>query len=171
MKTTLFKKINDNFIETGSYIGDGIQLALNSGFSKVYSIELSDYYYKICQSRFCNLQNKVTLINGDSYFKLKELLEQEKNTNFTFWLDGHYSGGNTAFGVKEFPIMEELQTILERHMNNEIIYVDDMRILRNYDDKINTKNIIDLVKKYKPNCNINFESSIYDPEDILKIEY
>ena len=35
-----FKNKTSNFIETGSYLGDGIQLAIDSGFDNIYSIEL-----------------------------------------------------------------------------------------------------------------------------------
>ena len=44
-KETKFRKKTEQYIETGSYEGYSIQLALDSGFSKVYSIELFDKYY------------------------------------------------------------------------------------------------------------------------------
>jgi len=46
--------LNPVFIETGSYTGDGIQAALNSGFTKVISIELVPHYYNLCKKRFQN---------------------------------------------------------------------------------------------------------------------
>lgn len=176
MKTTLFKKINNNFIETGCYIGDGIQLALNSGFDKVYSIEITDYYADVCINRFKNLGDKVNIIKGDSYFKLKEFLDSRPNEKFTYWLDGHNSGGNTGFGKKRFPILEELTAILSRDVTGEIIYIDDMRVLRNLkqfheDEDINLQKILDLVNSFKKEYKISFEASPFDPEDHLVIEY
>jgi len=44
-----------------------------------------------------------------------------------FWLDGHYSGGNTAKGEKETPIMEELRQICAHPVKNHLILIDDAR--------------------------------------------
>lgn len=172
-KVKKFKKITNKFIETGCYLGDGIQLAMDSGFEEIYSIELSDKFIEICQGRF---QNNVNLIKGDSYTELPILLEKYPNDSFTYWLDGHYSGVGTGRGVKDFPIMEEIECILKREISGEIIYIDDMRILKNYNDLINTDKILDLVKKYKSEYKTYYEDSrLYSGEflkdDILVIEY
>jgi hypothetical protein len=176
MRNNLFKKINNNFIETGCYHGNGIQLALDSGFEKVYSIEITEHYSNLCRRRFQSLGDKVELIQGDSFFKLKELLDSKPNNRFTYWLDGHHSGGDTGFGVKRFPIMEELEAILSREVTGEIIYIDDMRVLKNLtqfhsDEDINLEKILNLVNKLKPGCKIWFEATPYDTEDNLVIEY
>jgi hypothetical protein len=170
MKRGLFKKKTEWFIETGSLAGDGIFLALNSGFYRIFSIELADHYYQYCVDKFKNY-DRVEIIHGDSFHKLKELLDKHPNTSFTYWLDGHYSGGDTGFGVKESPIMEELECILSRGVDSELIYVDDMRIYRNFNDEINTDNILKLIEKYKPNAKISYESTDFDAHDILVIEY
>ena len=52
MRKENFIQKTDAFIETGSYLGDGIQLAINSGFSEIYSIELGDHLYQHCQRTF-----------------------------------------------------------------------------------------------------------------------
>ena len=164
-----FKNKTSNFIETGSYLGDGIQLAIDSGFDNIYSIELSDEYYNHCSIRFSG-NDKVKLIKGDSYYELDNLIN-ESNEIFTYWLDGHYSGGNTGFGILEFPIMNELESILKSGVSGEIIYIDDMRILRDYSDSINENKIIELINKYKIDYIISYEKSIHDEKDIIVIEY
>lgn len=169
-KQTLFKKINNNFIETGAFLGDGIQKALDSGFEKIISIELSEHYANVCKRRYMS-NSCVEVIIGDSYFELQNTLEKYSTANFTYWLDGHFSGGDTAFGVKEFPIMEELEAILKRNIADEIIYVDDMRILRDFNSKINLKEIESLVLKFKPGALLELESSQHDEEDVLVIQY
>ena len=66
-KRNVFKNhINEVFIETGSYTGDGIFSALECGFSKIISIEISPKYYSLCCRRFQNNKN-VEVIFGDSY--------------------------------------------------------------------------------------------------------
>lgn len=169
MRNKKFIKKTDYFIETGSCIGDGIQLAIESGFEKIYSIELSPDLYNQCKNRFSGNEN-IEIILGDSSYKLKELLEKNPGNKFTYWLDGHYSGGITAKGEKECPLKEELEAILSRNVEGEIIYIDDMRLYRNHLD-INLNDILDLIKKYKPDAEFRFEPSDLDPEDYMIIEY
>jgi len=45
---------NPYFVETGSFVGDGIALALSLGYQKVYSIELSEKYFDYSEQRFKN---------------------------------------------------------------------------------------------------------------------
>jgi hypothetical protein len=116
-KVQKFKKINDKFVETGCYLGDGIQLALDSGFEEIFSIELAPKYIKVCEDRFVN--KKINFIEGDSYTELSRLLNRFPVDKFTYWLDGHYSGNDTGRGVKDFPIMEELEVILRRDVSGE----------------------------------------------------
>lgn len=168
-KKQKFKKKTDWFIETGSFMGNGIQLAIESGFSKIFSIELSEELYKNCLKKFSNNKN-VNLILGDSSIKLKELLEQNPDIPFTYWLDGHYSEGVTAKGEKDCPLYEELKAILSRNVNGELIYIDDMRIYKNHKD-ISIKLILELIEIYKPNAKWWFEPSELDNEDHLLIEY
>lgn len=164
-----FIKKTDKFIETGSYVGDGIQLAIDSGFVEIYSIELSERLHHHCLSRFRDNLN-VNLIHGDSAVKLKELLDNNINIPFTFWLDGHWSEGITARGPKDTPLYEELVSILSRNTAGEVIYIDDMRDFRNHHD-ISLKKILSLLKMYKPEATYRFESSKWDPEDCMVIEY
>jgi hypothetical protein len=168
-KNENFIKKTECFIETGSYLGDGIQLAINSGFSKIYSIELGPHLHEICKKRFEN-QSNVNLILGDSAEKLKELLEENPNTPFTYWLDGHYSAGITVRGKKDCPLNEELEAILSRGVNGELIYIDDMRYYKK-DKDITIEDILSIVKKYKPDATWRFEPSDLDAEDHLLIEY
>jgi hypothetical protein len=161
---------NNNFIETGSLFGDGIQIAIESGFEKVISFEIEETLYNHCVDRYKDNPN-VEIILGDSAVELKKFLDKNKNISFTYWLDGHYSGGITGCGVKEFPIIEELEAILQRDVKDEVIYIDDMRILRSFNADINLSKIKKTCLSYKPECKISFEPSDYDSEDILIIEY
>jgi hypothetical protein len=169
MKTHLFKKKTSHFIETGSWQGQGIELAIKSGFDFIYSIELSSKFFHICENKFKNNPN-VKIIFGDSTFELPKLLNN-KNTPFTYWLDGHYSGDDTARGSKDSPLIEELNTILSRNVNGEMIYIDDMRIYRNFDQELNLNLIMDMIKKYKPHSQISFEDTEWGKQDIMIIEY
>ena len=43
---------NEVFVETGSHRGDTIQRAINAGFSKIYSMDISETYIQFCRLRF-----------------------------------------------------------------------------------------------------------------------
>jgi hypothetical protein len=45
-----------------------------------------------------------------------------------FWLDGHYSGGDTAKGYEDTPIYRELEHILNDSRNEHVIIIDDARL-------------------------------------------
>ena len=44
-----------------------------------------------------------------------------------FWLDGHYSAGDTARGEKDTPLYEELEQILRAPDLGHVIVIDDAR--------------------------------------------
>jgi hypothetical protein len=121
-----FKKYSNNiFIETGSFLGDGIQQALDAGFNKVISIELSDKYFSISTNRFSNNPN-VTIIQGDSFKVLPDVIS-DIDEPITFWLDGHHSCGDTALGEYWAPLIQELDVIKDHPIKTHTILIDDMR--------------------------------------------
>ena len=113
------------FIETGTYLGDMVD-GVRNVFEEVYSIELSPRLHLEARARFKGAPH-VTLLQGDSGAVLKDLLPRLSRPCL-FWLDGHYSGGITALGNKETPIVNELDHIL-RHklLLNHVILIDDAR--------------------------------------------
>lgn len=161
-KEKKFHKKTEKYIETGSFEGYSIQLALDSGFSEVYSIELFDSYYQHCVNRFKN-DPRVHLICGDSSIELEKLLKTMPDTPFTFWLDAHTSDTT--------PIIHELELVLSRNVDGELIYIDDMRLYNNFNDQVNIGKITEIIQKYKPHAKISYEDDIWSKDDILIIDY
>lgn len=127
LQKNIFKDSPNRFwVETGTYEGDAVQKALDAGFGHCYSIELSDKYYNLAKDRFKD-NPKVTIIQGDSALILYDVIKDLDG--ITFWLDGHFSKGDTALGLWCSPLMVELQQIEKQGKNNTII-IDDMRIWR-----------------------------------------
>lgn len=125
-KNNIFKDYpNPVFIETGSYIGDGIQFAVDAGFKQIYSIELSEKYFEISSKRFSNNPN-VKVIKGESQEILWDLIKDIKSP-ITFWLDGHYSSGDTAKGKFVAPLLQELECIKSHDIKTHTILIDDLR--------------------------------------------
>jgi hypothetical protein len=157
---------NGIFIETGSFMGDGIQQSLDAGFNKIISIELSEKYHNIASARF-NDDPRVTVLFGDSYLVLPEVL-REIDEPVTFWLDGHHSCGDTALGDYWSPLIKELEAIEKHHIKNHTILIDDMRCWKEPNDVhgFYEKDIMDKIKKINPNYRMTFLNGAHE-NDIL----
>lgn len=112
-------------IETGTYLGDMID-AVKGSFREVYSIELSPELASRAVGRFAEYPS-VKIVCGDSGKVLPELLKQISEPCL-FWLDGHYSGGTTARGPVDYPVLEELHHIRSHRVKSHIIVIDDARL-------------------------------------------
>lgn len=149
------KKYNiQTLVETGTYMGDMIYSMLPH-FSTLYSIELSNFFYEKAKKRFKN-NDKVKLLNGDSAFVLKEVVTL-LNEPCIFWLDGHYSGGFTAKGIKECPVYEELNAIFNSPLNH-IVIIDDARLFIGKNDYPTIEDLKEFVKTNKPNYKLEIEN-------------
>ena len=137
----------DTLIETGTYTGDMVE-AVKDTFNNIYSIELSEKLYWKCRKRFEFRKSSFPSINlfcGDSSKELPKILAIPRmlKSRRLFWLDAHYSGGETARGDLETPIVEELKIILNDNPKH-IILIDDARCFNGKNDYPK----IEFVKQY-----------------------
>jgi hypothetical protein len=129
IKQTTIKEYQNKYqyevlVETGTYMGKMVE-AQKKSFKEVYSIELGIDLFNKAKRRFRKDKN-VTILQGDSGIVLHDLMF-EINEPAIFWLDGHYSAGNTARGDKDCPIFEELDAIFSKINYNHILLIDDAR--------------------------------------------
>lgn len=115
------------FIETGTFLGDTTRKA-SYIFDKVHSIELSKKLFENASYNLSDLKN-VHLYHGDSSDVLPRILNTEKR-DILFWLDGHFSEGDTALGTNSTPIINEINAIYVSNLENFIILIDDIRIFQ-----------------------------------------
>lgn len=113
------------FVETGTHMGETI-LRFIDDFDKLYTIELSDHFYNEFNNKNYN-REKIKSILGDSSEMLKQVID-ELNGNTVFFLDGHYSSGNTARGIKDCPLLEELSIINSYFKHEALVIIDDLRL-------------------------------------------
>lgn len=113
-------------IETGTWHGDGVQAALDAGFEHVHSIELSPSLYRQARQRFMS-DARVDIYLGLSTGWLPMILDHV-HTPVTFWLDAHYSAGDTARGPEMTPLLGELDIIAEHEIKEHTILIDDVRL-------------------------------------------
>src|SRR5687768_9818802 len=80
-------------VETGTYRADTVR-ALRRDFQVIYSIELDDALYQAAVAR-TRRQSNARILHGDSAEMLPVVLSGLTEPAL-FWLDAHYSGGETA---------------------------------------------------------------------------
>lgn len=110
------------FVETGTYQGDTVD-ALRRSFDRIYSFELNEEYARRAQARFAKYPH-ISIVQGDSARMLPGVLEAVDEPCL-FWLDAHHSGGDTAKGDRDTPIVQELRAILERSKGDTVVLIDD----------------------------------------------
>jgi len=89
-----------NFVETGTWKGDTI-FEVEPYFENLYTIEIKEDLYNNVKKLYNG--NKINFILGDSSFELENVCKILKD-NTIFFLDGHFSAGNTGRGIKDCPL-------------------------------------------------------------------
>lgn len=129
IKEIVYKENNNNikyniFVETGTWLGHTI-FEMEPYFESLYTIEINEKFYNNIVSKYTN--NKIKFLLGASEDKLVEILPSLKE-NTIFFLDGHWSAGDTGKGKKDVPLYDELTCISTYFSPNAIIIIDDVRL-------------------------------------------
>ena len=148
------------FIETGTFLGETIEV-VRKLFNEIYSIELNKAYYLKAKQRFIKFKH-INIIQGDSSVELPKILSNISHPCL-FWLDAHYSGGNTAKGKLETPIMKELHFILNHPNQDHIILIDDAQKFIGEDDYPTIAELKQMINEEYP------ERILIVKEDIIRI--
>lgn len=130
IKAKLIQKLRQRYnidilVETGTFFGDMIDLQIPY-FRELLTIELDQKLANLAKDRFSKV-SKVKVLEGDSGLVIPKVLENLKQPAL-FWLDGHFSGGVTARGNCDTPIIKELSAIFESEHIPHIILIDDARL-------------------------------------------
>jgi hypothetical protein len=117
------------WIETGTYRGDTTEF-LSRFATHVYTIEPAAVLSARAQRRFRD-KSSVTVISGTSEEAMSTVLESIQGP-VCFWLDGHFSSGETYRGLEDSPIRSELAAISQRlNLYPSVrVLVDDWRCFR-----------------------------------------
>jgi hypothetical protein len=147
-------------VETGTYLGSTVK-AVRDNFHWIYSIELDDTLHARARARFAAFPH-ITLLHGDSGEALPGLLPRIGEPSL-FWLDGHFSGGQTAKGRLTTPIVAEMQAVLAHPIDGHVILIDDARSFGNLPDYPSLDELRALVATHNPQ--LSFEVR----DDIIRI--
>jgi hypothetical protein len=158
------------FVETGTYFGKTTNIAKNI-FQKVHTIEIKKELFENARAKFSNNSNVICHL-GDSSILLEDICKTlDKPT--CFWLDGHWSAGDTGKGLKNVPLYEELQLIIKNCSQKCVILIDDCRLFEKTDpcvdgwELINKNTILEIVKSRLDSY--SFYPSALHPEDRMVI--
>jgi hypothetical protein len=110
-------------IETGTYRGRGTRL-LASVYPRVVTIEVAPQLAREAQEALADVSG-VEVRAGSSRDVLPELIDAATPT--LYWLDGHWSGGQTGGADDECPVLAELSAIALGHPD-DCILIDDARL-------------------------------------------
>jgi hypothetical protein len=150
-------------VETGSFMGDMV-FAVKNSFAVVYTIELDHDLHCRVQARFAG-DPRVRTLRGDSSRVLAEVLPHIKEPCL-FWLDAHYSGGITARGTVDTPIMTELRQILGASIPGAVILIDDAHCFVGENDYPTLEALRQFVRENRPTLAFEVQDDIirlYDP--------
>jgi hypothetical protein len=150
------------FYESGSYNGDGIADALDAGFTEIHSYEVAQKWHHHSKARFLD-DSRVNLYLAPSQTMDLSAL----NERAMFWLDAHYSFGDTSYHKTVCPVLEELAIIKNHHIKTHTILVDDVRLYgtREFAD-ITLQDVGALIKSINPAYEFKFENGHIE-HDIL----
>lgn len=110
------------FVETGTFKGDTLAVIAATGIRSI-SVELSREYFDRANTRFAGMRN-VELHQGDAGEILPRIVATLHEPAL-FWLDGHYSAGETAHGALASPISAEVQCVLTSPVRGHVMLIDD----------------------------------------------
>lgn len=119
-------RLNDAtvFVETGTFRGETTRWA-SQYFGSVYTIEKAEGLYSLYNRELAQLKG-VKPLWGDSRNLLPSVIAEIGARNAIFWLDGHWSGGETAGEDDECPVLGELGCLSGRAQ--DVVLIDDAHL-------------------------------------------
>jgi hypothetical protein len=147
-------------VETGTFLGEMI-LACHDNFDRIYSIELDKSLFVNATENFRSMGH-IKILQGDSSVELPGVLSKIMLPAL-FWLDGHYSGGFTAKGKTNTPILKELTHIIRHPVKNHVILIDDARCFNGTEDYPSIEELKEMIDN-------NLPQSVFEVRnDIIRI--
>jgi len=114
------------FIETGTYLGQTVELVKALPWNEIHSIELNEEMANAAKEMFKD-DDRVKIWQGDSSDILQQIV-RNLDEPATFWLDAHASGPIHGGRSGGSPVLDELNIILGGKRKDHTIFIDDKRL-------------------------------------------
>lgn len=155
----------DTFIETGTYIGETVDMVLTTDFQKIYTIELNEGLYNDAVKKYEN-ESRVTCFQGDSIDCLKTIVDNLDGPA-TFWLDAHASGPLPGGKSGGSPVLDELDIIGNSTCKEHTIIIDDCRLFGSAEwSFVKKEDAVKKILEINPKYNILFLDG-HERNDVL----
>jgi hypothetical protein len=137
-----------NFYESGTYYGTTI-IEMQKHFHKLVTVEISVNIFRNTHTHLVQYSN-IHHINGASENIIQDIIKENED-EYIFFLDGHYSSGDTGSSDIDVPLLEELKHINEYYNRNGLIIIDDYNLFQTNGNEdwsnITIENVIQCFKK------------------------
>ena len=147
-------------IESGTYLGGGVQDALDAGFEKVLSYEIVPGLYHKAAERF-RKDPRVHIFKrlASTMFDDIRFIDQR----MMFWLNAHYYSFLPLHDATRY-ILDELEEIAKHPITTHTILIDDIHMLQT--SGIDIEDVKNLVSHINPMYQFDHADG-YRPNDIL----
>lgn len=121
--------MHDVFVETGTYIGETIELMKDLPFREIWSCDINEEMVSNAKKKFAD-DKRILITQRDSADWFPEVVANLDNDNLraTFWLDAHASGPLKGGRSGGSPLLDELTAIKASKRNDHTIIIDDKRL-------------------------------------------
>ena len=136
----------DNFIETGTYLGDST-LEASKVFTTVHTMEIVPDLQRQAIEK-CSSANNIHFHLGDTVKLLPDIV-QNLTGGCLWFLDAHQSGPETSNNGVHVPLLHELDIILDNmnRSDEHVFIIDDVRLFSAYWDWANIS-IQSIIQKF-----------------------
>ncbi|MDQ7025244.1 MAG: hypothetical protein Q9P44_06755 [Anaerolineae bacterium] len=115
------------FVESGTFYGQTFARIIESGlFERCYSVEIQQHLYENLQNQFPTTRQQQVFL-GTSYEQFVQSIFPlcDADDTLFFWLDGHFSAGETGGAEFPCPIIDELQSIAQHCPTSKVVIAID----------------------------------------------
>lgn len=151
---SLKRKTNaKNLVETGTYLGVTTKRCA-SHFAKIYTIELDKGLAEQAKKHLSSRKN-IEVIQGDAVKILPTVFLKDEHNDLLIFLDGHFSGGDTACGDLPEPAIEELKVLSPFRDKIAGIIIDDFRLFGTEPGFPSKSEIFKAIEQYFPHFGVS----------------
>jgi hypothetical protein len=155
----------DYFVETGSFHGEAITVALAAGIANIRSVDICSAYFEECKAKFID-NPTVHLYLGDSLLLLPAMIYGIA-APITFWLDAHDGNGPIA-GIERAPLLSELAIIGNHPVKSHVIIIDDIRLFGiGFWENVTYEKVMTALLTINPDYTVVVKDSAQYPNDII----